>query len=165
MPSLVLVLVDIRSAHNVGSLLRTADGLGLDHVYICGASPYPPAAGDQRLPHIQAKVGRRIDKTALGAAASVKWSYHPHAEAVLKTLKDDGFSILALEQTPTAGDLASFKAPAKAALMLGQEIDGLSQKMLETADKQLQIPMLGAKESFNVAVAGAMALYHLRFGR
>ena len=162
---IVLILDSVRSAHNVGSLLRTADGLGVKHVYICGASPYPPAAGDRRLPHIQARVGRRIDKTALGAGSSVKWSYHRQSILVIKRLKAEGYHLLALEQTSSAKTLPDFRPPAKSALIAGNEVGGLAANLLALADTHLQIPMLGKKESYNVAVAGAIALYHLRFGR
>jgi tRNA G18 (ribose-2'-O)-methylase SpoU len=162
MRNIVLIIHNVRSAHNVGSLLRTADGLGIEMVIISGFSPYPAFKGDSRLPHIASKVSRSITKTSLGAEASVSWTHVDDLNSTLADLSANGYLIAALEQTKEAVDLSEFKPPAKIALIVGNEIEGLDPGTLQTAKVHLMIPMLGNKESFNVSVAGAMALYRLR---
>ncbi len=85
--SLIIIAHNIRSAHNVGALLRTADGLAVDHVFLTGYTPYPLQAGDKRLPHLAAKIHKLIHKTALGAELSVSWKYHQDISSLLTTLK------------------------------------------------------------------------------
>lgn len=160
---IVLVINNVRSAHNVGSLLRSADGLGVDRVLICGFSPYPSREGDTRLPHIAQKVDRSIAKTSLGAERSLAWEYHEDILGALKKLAGQGFLISALEQTDTAVSLHEFMPPPKIVLIVGNEIHGVDKSTLGAAGVHISIPMLGSKESFNVSVAGAIALYHLRY--
>lgn len=160
---IILVAHNVRSANNVGSLLRTADGLGVEMVYLTGYTPYPIHDGDRRLPHEAIKVSKQIQKTALGAQNSVNWKYVEDVFWLLTMLESSGSKIIALEQTPGAIDLSSFKAGSEIVLVVGSEIGGIEKSVLELADTRLQIPMLGDKESFNVAVAAAMALYHFRF--
>ena len=159
----VLLLHNIRSTHNVGSILRTADGFNASCVYMTGYSPYPKSKEDSRLPHISNKLDNKIHKTALGAEKIVKWQYVKDVEVVLTHLKADGYILAALEQGSQAVDLPLFKLPRKTALILGNELTGIDKEVLACADVQLQIPMYGSKESFNVAVAAAIAMYHLRF--
>jgi 23S rRNA (guanosine2251-2'-O)-methyltransferase len=160
---IILIIHNVRSAHNAGSLLRTADGLGVEKVIISGYSPYPKHESDVRLPHLAAKTHRQIQKTALGAETSINWEQITEIDAYLSRLKSRGFVIAALEQTAAAIPLNQYVPAEKIALLVGNEVGGLEPKLLNKADVHLQIPMLGAKESFNVSVAGAMALYHLRF--
>lgn len=160
---LALIAHNVRSAHNVGSLLRTADGLGIEMVYLTGYTPYPEAPGDERPPHIRRKTSAAIAKTALGAEQSLNWRHSQDIRECLKKLSSDGFQIIALEQTATADNISGFKSDRDVALMVGNEVNGLEKGTLEMTDAQLYIPMLGTKESFNVSIAGAMALYHLRY--
>lgn len=160
---IILIIHDVRSAHNVGSLLRTADGLAIEKVHMSGYTPYPKSNKDERLPHIALKIDRQIHKTALGAEQSVNWSHINNLSQVLKNLKDDGFLIVALEQAPSSIRLPDFHIKQDVALIVGAEIDGLDASVLAKADSILEIPMLGAKESYNVANAAAIALYHLRY--
>jgi 23S rRNA (guanosine2251-2'-O)-methyltransferase len=162
MRSVVLIIHNVRSAHNVGSLLRTADGLGIEKIYLSGYSPYPLSDHDDRLPHIAQKIAGRISKTALGAEYSVNWEHTQNIGDLVVELRRAGFFIAALEQTDQAVDLADFKPPAKIGLIVGNEISGLKPDVLDIADGHLKIPMAGRKESFNVAIAAAMALYHLK---
>ncbi len=162
MRRLVLVAHDIRSAHNVGSLLRTAEGLGIDKVYLTGYSPYPAKKDDSRLPHVVSKLARQIHKTALGAERSVKWDYAPDIKSLIAELKAAGFTVAALEQTPAAADLRTYAAQNDIALIVGNEVDGIPEDILRISDEAIAIPMAGRKESFNVAVAAAIALYHLQ---
>jgi tRNA G18 (ribose-2'-O)-methylase SpoU len=163
MRSIIVIAHDIRSTHNVGSLLRTADGLGVAKVYLTGYTPYPIAPNDPRLPHIATKLDAAIHKTALGAEHTVVWSQVDNVFTVLSRLREDGFTICALEQTTDAIDLNKFSAPEKCAILLGSEVTGIDPKLLKEVDKSLVIPMFGKKESFNVIQAAAMALYQLRF--
>ena len=164
MQHIVLIINDVRSAHNVGSLLRTADGLGVDKVYLSGITPYPEAPDDQRLPHIRLKVGYQIAKTALGAEESVNWQYRSDISDLLAELKSQAFEVIALEQAEGSVKLPDYKpASKKVALLVGNEVTGLGSNVLEQCSTLVEIPMDGKKESYNVAVAAAMALYHLRF--
>jgi 23S rRNA (guanosine2251-2'-O)-methyltransferase len=163
MRQIILIIHNVRSAHNVGSLLRTADGLGVEKVIISGYSPYPESKSDSRLPHLAAKTHRLIQKTALGAETAVVWEHVAKLEARLEQLKSEGYTLAALEQTVAAIDLNEYVPPDKIGLLVGSEIGGVEPALLNITDIHLQIPMFGSKESFNVAVAGAMALYRLRF--
>jgi tRNA G18 (ribose-2'-O)-methylase SpoU len=161
---IVLIVHDIRSCHNVGSLLRTAEGLGVGHVYLTGYTPYPVTPTDDRLPHLRDKVARQIHKTALGAEDSLAWSHHDDVKTVMSQLKTDGFLLIALEQTDDSQPLDSFQSPdRKLALLSGREVEGIAPELLKLVDRTLEIPMFGKKESFNVVQAAAMALYHCRF--
>lgn len=162
MPKLVLIAHNIRSTHNVGSLLRTADGLGIEKVYLTGYTPFPVMKNDPRLPHIARKMHNAIHKTALGAEDSIAWEHNDELSDCLSDLKQAGFLILALEQADSAIEIDDFHNASDLALMVGNERDGLQSNDLDLADKIIQIPMAGKKESFNVSVAAAMALYHLK---
>jgi 23S rRNA (guanosine2251-2'-O)-methyltransferase len=163
MRSIVLIIHNVRSAHNAGALLRTADGLGVRKVIFSGYTPYPAGPQDDRLPHLAQKTNHAIHKTALGAETSVAWEKIDDIQAHLNHLRFEGYEIAALEQTASSRDLPGYKPTNKVALLVGNEIDGLDAELLNSIGVHLQIPMLGQKESLNVAAAAAMALYHLRF--
>lgn len=160
---LILVVHSVRSAHNIGSILRSADGFGVERVYLTGYSPYPVSANDRRLPHVAKRTDEQIKKTALGADKTVKWQHQADVALLLPKLKKAGFLVAALEQTNKAVALSELKAAGDVALIVGSEIGGIEQALLKEADTHLAIPMLGGKESFNVAVATSVALYHLRW--
>ena len=160
---IVLIAHNLRSTHNVGSLLRTADGLGLTGVFLTGYTPYPAAAQDSRLPHVRDKIHKQIHKTALGAESSINWQHSASLEPVLQSLRQNNFTIACLEQSPQSLWLSNYQAPQRLALIVGREVEGLEAEVLADADVILQIPMAGAKESFNVVQAAAMALYHLTY--
>ena len=157
---LVIIAHNLRSTHNVGSLLRTAEGLGVETVYLTGYTPYPQTADDIRLPHIAAKLNRQISKTALDAQITQQWQHRENIEELISELKADGYMVAALEQTPNALPLPSYKPPQKLAIILGREVEGVEPEVVRQTDLQLVIPMSGSKESFNVVQAAAMALYH-----
>lgn len=159
---IVLIAHNIRSSHNVGSLLRTADGLGVEKVFLTGYTPHPAKAGDKRLPHLAQRQSRQIAKTALGAEGMVDWRHEKDITAALKELKAAGYSITALEQTTEAIPIGEFGGAAKIALIVGSEVGGIDKETLKLADAHLYLPMAGRKESFNVSVAAALALYHLK---
>ncbi|MBI5357669.1 TrmH family RNA methyltransferase [Candidatus Saccharibacteria bacterium] len=147
----------------MGSLFRTCEGLGIGKLYLTGYTPYPLADGDERLPHLSKKISNQINKTALGAEKHLKWSGHQDINGLVNGLKKEGFSVLALEQSPQSKKLSDYKPTSKIALILGNEVDGVEPELLTTCDEILEIPMLGSKESFNVVQAAAMALYGLRY--
>lgn len=161
---ITLVVHDIRSIHNVGSLLRTAEGLGVKKVYLTGYTPHPSFAGDTRLPHEGLRQTKQINKTALGAIDTQPWEYRQDVQNVLHELRNDGYTLVGLEQASQATNLPDFRPPAKLALILGREVEGLDAAILAACDELIEIPMLGKKESFNVVQAAAMALYQCRFG-
>lgn len=163
MKHIVLLVHDIRSCHNVGSLLRTAEGLGVDMVYFSGYTPYPSQENDDRLPHIHQKLTKQIHKTALGAEASQPWEYVTSIHELLDDLKKQGYVITALEQTDGSQPLQTYKSAKKVALLLGREVEGIDSSLLALVDDTLEIPMFGDKESFNVVQAAAMAMFQLRF--
>jgi 23S rRNA (guanosine2251-2'-O)-methyltransferase len=161
---IVIIAHDIRSTHNVGSLLRTCEGLGVTRVYLTGYTPYPPLPnGDTRLPHIAIKLGRQINKTALDAETMVPWSQQDDITACIQQLRRDGYEVIALEQTRDSTPLPDYTPPAKVALLLGREVEGIAPEILALCASAVEIPMFGRKESFNVVQAAAIALYHLRF--
>ncbi len=163
MREIVLIAHNVRSCHNVGSLLRTAEGLGIKKVFLTGYSPYPLATKDQRLPHLATKMNRQIQKTALGAESLISWEHKNDIISVITNLKNENYVVYALEQTDTATLLPKLIPSKKVAIIVGREVEGIETEVLELADQHIQIPMLGKKESFNVVQAAAMALYHCRF--
>src|SRR5580765_8790609 len=102
MRDIVLIAHNLRSCHNVGSLLRTAEGLGIAEVYLTGHTPYPTEPSDQRLPHLRAKIDKQISKTALGAEQFMTWSHQDAIDSLIAELKQRGYIIVAIEQTPGA---------------------------------------------------------------
>ncbi len=166
MREIVLLVHDVRSTHNVGSLLRTAEGLGVSHIYFSGYTPFPQlATEDPRLPHLAAKIDKQIQKTALGAEQMVPWSVEPDISKTITHLLLAGFTVVALEQTTESIPLPNYQPPQKIAIVLGREVEGISPEILGLCDTALEIPMFGQKESFNVVQAAAMTLYHLRFAK
>lgn len=154
---------NIRSTHNVGSLFRTCDGFGVYHLYLSGYTPYPELPHDNRLPHISRKIHQQIRKTALGAEATVPFSYHENAEDLITKLEPD-HTLIALEQAPSSISLPRFQTDhiEKLVLLLGEEVSGVSVSLLGKCHHTIEIPMYGQKESFNVSVAAAIALYSLK---
>ncbi|MBX6333900.1 TrmH family RNA methyltransferase [Candidatus Saccharibacteria bacterium] len=163
MRNIVLIAHNLRSTHNVGSLLRTAEGLGVSKVILSGYTPHPAHAHDRRLPHEVEKITKSINKTALGAENMVKWEYHPELPPVLDKLRKSGYTIAALEQTDDARLLHKYHPPEQIAIVVGREVEGIEPEILDACDLVLEIPMFGRKESFNVVQAAAMALFHCRF--
>ncbi len=166
MRDIVLVAHNLRSCHNIGSLLRTAEGLGVTKVILSGYTPYPLREGDStdtRLPHEAAKIAKQIRKTALGAEDMVAWEHVEDVFAILAQLQKDDYIVAAVEQAEDAHELPKYHPPKKIALLVGREVEGVEPEVLAACDRALEIPMFGHKESFNVVQAAAMALYHCRF--
>jgi len=148
---LAVLLDNIRSAWNVGSIFRSADGFGFAHAYLCGITPTPD---------IEA-----VTKTSLGAEDSVPWSYHKDAVKLVKGLKKEGWKVWALEECDGAKDIRmndEFRMMNnKAVLIAGSEVTGVDPELLELCDEIFYIPMRGEKKSFNVAMAFSIAAYAL----
>jgi 23S rRNA (guanosine2251-2'-O)-methyltransferase len=159
-----LILDDLRSAGNVGSILRTADACNVELIYACGYTPYPEVADDSRPPHVSSSNQRNIAKTALGAEIHVPVLHFSHTLEAINQARSEGFKIIVIEQTEKALKLYQYKVPSgPIALVMGNEVDGVSEAHLALADDVVELPMLGTKESLNVAVAAAIAMYHFRF--
>jgi len=152
-PHKILILLDIRSAHNVGSLFRTADAAGIEMVYLVGTTPSP-------LDRFGRPVGE-IAKTALGAELTIPWKQVKSIGALMKTLHKDGVQIIAIEQSAQSMDYKKVKVLKPVAFILGNEVDGVPLKVLEKCDIVAQIPMKGQKESLNVSVAGGIAIFRI----
>lgn len=149
----ILILHDIRSAHNIGSLFRTADAVGIDRIYLSSICPLPID-----------RFGRPrsdIAKTALGAEKSIPWESYKDIHALVSKLKKGGVQIIAIEQSDRAVDYKTISLQKSVACILGNEVEGLSQDILESADTVVEIPMRGEKESLNVSVAGGIALFRM----
>jgi tRNA G18 (ribose-2'-O)-methylase SpoU len=143
---------NIRSAFNVGSIFRTADAVGINKIYLCGYTPTPP---DQK-----------IKKVALGADDLVPFESFKSATSLIKRLKKQGVKIIALENNLEEGiDYRKFKPQFPLALVLGNEVNGLSKTILKLADQIIYLPMVGQKESLNVSVAFGVASYHIAHSR
>lgn len=146
---LVLVLDNIRSAHNVGSAFRTADAFRADRVCLCGISAQPPSA--------------EIHKTALGAEFSVPWEHYADTAEAVKKLREQGYVIVSVEQTVNSLKLGSFERdPEKRyALVFGNEVNGVRQDVVDASDFALEIPQYGTKHSLNVSVSVGIVLWEL----
>lgn len=158
-PELKLLLVDVRSAHNVGAIWRSAEAFGVGELILTGITPYPEQLDDARLPHVRHKASQMIAKTALGGEKRVPFRYFPTAAGALRALASH--HLYALEITPRAADLRYFKAKWPAVLMVGNEVDGLALALLKQAETTLRIPTRRTGDSLNVAVAASIALYSL----
>lgn len=145
----ILLLDNVRSMHNVGSMFRTADAFLTEEIYLCGYTPRPPH--------------RDIHKTALGATESVKWAYAEDATNAANALKDRGYKILCIEQVTGSMSLQdlNFSEFGKVVLVFGNEVDGVSEPMLKICDACIEIPQFGMKHSLNVSVAAGMVLWEL----
>lgn len=156
--TIVLILDNIRSAHNVGALFRTADGAGVEKLYLVGVTPRP-AKNELYLSDAE----KTLKKTALGAEQTVPWKYVKTLTPLLQRLKKAGYTLVMLEQDEKSIDYRSWQSPRnkRVALVVGNEVTGITEKTLERADAIIELPMRGKKNSLNVAVATGIALYHL----
>lgn len=149
---LVVVLDNVRSAHNVGSAFRTADSFKIDKVWLCGICAAPPSA--------------EIHKSALGAENSVEWEHVDETMEAVRRLKADGYTIVSAEQTVGSVMLDEFE-PVKGkryAVVFGNEVSGVSQEVVDASDFSLEIPQYGTKHSLNVSVSIGVILWHFRLG-
>ena len=159
MQEIIVIAHNIRSTHNIGSIFRTCEGFGVKRLILSGYSPAPAFNDDPRLPHITRKLTSQIHKTALGAETIVPFEYS--LEPPLDVLKQEGYRLVALEQSKDSILLPAYDPPKKIALLLGEEVFGIESSLLQRCDDTVEIPMSGKKESFNVSVATGIALYGL----
>jgi tRNA G18 (ribose-2'-O)-methylase SpoU len=148
-----ILLHNIRSAHNVGSIFRTADAAGVCHIYLSGYTPRPL----DRFGRVQ----KDIAKTALGAEQSIPWEYHKTYAPIIAQCKKEGLSIVGVEQDSRAVDYRTYKITQPTLLIVGNEVRGISASLRTQCDTLLEIPMRGKKESLNVSVATGIVLFHL----
>lgn len=146
---LIIIADNVRSMHNVGSIFRTSDAFLVEKIYLCGITPTPPH--------------REIQKTALGATESVDWQYAENTLEVVNQLKKEGWKILALEQTTNSVMLDELKVEKgeKIAIVLGNEVDGVNQEVINLCHKAVEIPQFGTKHSFNVSVSCGIMLWQV----
>ena len=144
---IVLILDNIRSLYNVGSMFRTSDGLGVSKIYLCGYTGTPEQKG--------------LQKVALGAENSVPWEKCGPTWRTVERLRDEGFTIVGLEKCKGSTPVGEYRPPEKIALVVGNEVNGISPALQKRLDAIIELPMFGIKESYNVSVACAMALYAL----
>ncbi len=142
------VLNNIRSLHNVGAIFRTADGVGIEKLYLCGITGYPPQGG--------------ITKASIGAEDHVTWEYRKEVVALLKELKQQGYQIVLLEQMQGSVSHDEFIPKAPVCLVIGNEVTGISDEIVSLSDKAIEIDMAGIKNSLNVATAFGVVAYHIR---
>jgi len=161
MTEIIVVLDNVRSTHNVGSILRTADGLGVTKVVLTGYTPYPKVANDERLPHEIVKQTNAIKKTALGAELTMNIERYENIHDAIAMLKKINYLIISLEQNNDSIPIDQLEIPDKLALIVGNEVDGVNVDVLGKSDSIVEIPMEGKKESFNVSVAAGIAVYAL----
>ena len=146
---IVVLLDNVRSLHNVGSVFRTCDAMAVEKLYLGGITAKPPH--------------REIQKTAIGATESVKWEYVEIAEAVVLKYKNLGYKIIAVEQTVNSNDLTKYKwNDEKTMIIFGNEVDGIQQNIIDMADLCIEIPQWGTKHSLNISVSAGIILWDLK---
>jgi tRNA G18 (ribose-2'-O)-methylase SpoU len=143
----VVILDNVRSMHNVGSIFRTCDGFAVEKICLCGITGQPPH--------------REIEKTALGATQSVNWSHYPTPLQAIEELRKEGYAIVAIEQAENSVVLNEFKAEEskKYALIFGNEVNGVSDEVMKVIDACIEIPQFGTKHSFNIVVSAGIVLW------
>jgi len=146
---IIIILDDIRSLHNIGSVFRTADAFLIEKIYLCGITATPP--------------NKEINKTALGATETVAWEHNESVLEIITKLKAQNTSVFAIEQVENAVFLQDFKVEEnqKYALVFGNEVYGVSQKAIELCDGSIEIPQLGTKHSLNISVSAGIVVWDL----
>lgn len=145
----VFVLDNVRSAHNVGSVFRTADGFAFEAVYLCGITAKPP--------------NKEIHKAALGATESVRWAYFEHTLEAVATLKEQGYQIVSVEQAEGSVSIFDFvlETDQKYAFVFGNEVKGVEQDVIDASNSCLEIPQFGTKHSFNVSITAGIVMWEV----
>ena len=146
---IVVLLDNVRSLHNVGSVFRTCDAMAVEKLYLGGITAKPPH--------------REIQKTAIGATESVKWEHIDHTESVVLKYKSLGYRIIAVEQTVNSMNLTKYKwNDKKTMIIFGNEVDGVQQNIIDMADLSIEIPQWGTKHSLNISVSAGIILWDLK---
>ncbi|MEN9881319.1 MAG: hypothetical protein RLZZ308_502 [Candidatus Parcubacteria bacterium] len=153
--NVILVLDNLRSVYNVGSIFRTANAVGVKKIYLCGTTPTPL---DKK-----GEIRKDFAKVALGAEETILWEYKEDTKSILETLKNDRCYIVAIEQDETSIDyrMVSLEKKECVVFVVGPEVDGMTKDVLDVCDVIAEIPMLGTKESLNVTIATGIALYRI----
>ena len=146
--SILIILDNIRSVHNVGAILRTADGAGVEKVLLCGITPTPEH--------------KKVHKTALNAEEYIDWQYFSNTEEAIEYAKSEGYSIYAVEQDQTAVDLNEIELSDKSAFLFGNEITGVSPAIKQLSDSIIELPMNGKKNSLNVSTCVGIVTYYTK---
>jgi len=148
---IVLVLDNVRSMHNVGSIFRTADAFNIEKIILCGITATPP--------------NREIAKTALGATESVDWAYVEKTEIAVEQLKNEAYTLACVEQVKESVFLheISYDNQEKLALIFGNEVEGVQQNVVDACDIAIEIPQFGTKHSFNIAISVGIVLWHFHY--
>ena len=145
----MVILDDIRSQHNIGSVFRTCDAFRISHIFLCGITAQPPS--------------REIQKSALGATESVSWSYHGSSAELIRTLKEQEYLIVSVEQV--SGSISPDKfipqPDKKTVLVFGNEVRGVPQEIIDMSDNCIEIPQFGTKHSFNISVSAGIVLWEI----
>ncbi len=152
-PQKIVILDNIRSIHNVGSIFRTSDAIGINKIYLCGCTPTP-----------KDRFGRErqdLAKVALGAEKDIEWEYVKETKDIIKKLKKEKYQIIAIEQAKNSVDYREVKIKYPTALIMGNEVDGIGKDILKLSDVIAEIPMRGNKESLNVSVSFGIAGYEI----
>jgi tRNA G18 (ribose-2'-O)-methylase SpoU len=146
---IIIILDDVRSLNNIGSVFRTADAFLIEKIYLCGITATPP--------------NKEINKTALGATETVIWEHAENVLEVIEKLKQDNVKVFAIEQVESAIFLQNFEITAnqKYALVFGNEVFGVSQKAVESCDGCIEIPQLGTKHSLNISVSAGIVIWDI----
>jgi len=146
---IIVVLDNIRSCHNIGSVFRTSDALMIEKIFLCGISSTPP--------------DKEIRKTALGAENTVAWEYHSDTLEAVSTLKAQGYTVIAVEQVERSISLSEYhpSSNSKLALVFGNEVKGVQQEVVDHCDLAIEIPQYGTKHSFNISVSVGIVLWDL----
>ena len=144
---IIVILDNVRSMHNIGSVFRTSDGFAIEKIYLCGITAQPPH--------------REIEKTALGATQSIEWAYSADISELIPKLRIDGYKIIAIEQANNSIPLNDFQpeTSAKYVLIFGNEVNGVSVEAMELIDNCIEIPQFGTKHSFNIVVSAGIVLW------
>jgi len=144
---IIIVLDNVRSAQNVGSIFRTADSFLIEEIVLCGITPSPPS--------------REINKTALGATQTVAWSYVDDTMTAIKLLQERGVNCLAIEQTENSVELGNYKTrrDIKYAFVFGNEVEGVSQEVIDLCQNSIEVPQFGTKHSLNIAVCTGIVVW------
>lgn len=146
---ITILLENIRSAHNIGSVFRTADSFLINEIILCGISAQPP--------------NKDIRKTALGSSESVEWKYEKNIEVAIQKLKDEGNKIISIEQTTNSISLENFNPSnnSKYAIIFGNEVNGIEQRTIDLSDMAIEIPQYGTKHSLNISVAAGIIIWNI----
>tara|TARA_Y100000991_G_scaffold172514_1_gene134270 strand:+ start:27 stop:557 length:531 start_codon:yes stop_codon:yes gene_type:complete len=147
--AITILLENIRSAHNIGSIFRTADSFLINEIILCGISAQPP--------------NKDIRKTALGSSESVEWRYEKNIDKAIQKLKNEGNKIISIEQTTNSISLENFKPQKndKYAIIFGNEVNGIEQRTINLSDMVIEIPQFGTKHSLNISVAAGIIIWDL----